>query len=61
MDDINEIMNAFSQLDFNNFTLEEKLEAVNIADPFIRFAKRMVVKYSSDLPQGSTFLFRMDS
>lgn len=60
MDELNEIMVAFGQLDFDSLTLEEKLEAVSIITPFIHFAKRMVVKYSSDLPQGSTFLFRMD-
>ena len=61
MGDLEEVMNAFAQLDLNKLTFEEKLEAVRVFEPFIHFAKRMVVKYSGDMPQGSTFLFRMDS
>ena len=59
MEELDEIMKAFSELDLDKLTFNEKIEMIDLFTPVVEFARRMAIKYSSDMPSGSTFFFRM--
>lgn len=59
MEDFEEIMNAFSELDFSKMSFGDTMRCVNMVNALYELTKELVIKYSFDTPSKSTFLFKM--
>lgn len=59
MEDFEEIVKAFGELDTSKMSLSDIVRCAKLMNELSEFMKEMIVKYSFDTPSKSTFLFKM--
>lgn len=59
IDELPEVFNALSKLDFSQMDITDQMAYILAANQFAERIKPLIVKYADNLPEKTTFLFKM--
>lgn len=58
-EDLEEVIKAFNEINPEKLTMSEVVELMQLTMKLKKFMERMIIKHSNDLPEKSTFLFKI--